>query len=267
MSMYFDFYGLNTPPFNITSDPQFFFEGSSHKEALAVLSYGIQEKKGIILVTGEVGTGKTTLCRMLLGRLPAQVKTSLILNPYFSDVQLLQAIVEDFGLNPQKRSRLELVKKLNAFLLEVSVAGGNAVLIIDEAQDLNARQLEQVRLLSNLETATSKLLQIVLVGQPELGEKLHKFNLRQIYQRILVKHNLYPLNESEVKDYIQFRLSRAGSPGITILPESFKLIYEFSKGTPRLINVLCDRALLCGFVREKRVFDEEIFKACIEELK
>ncbi|MBU2101876.1 MAG: Flp pilus assembly complex ATPase component TadA, partial [Candidatus Omnitrophica bacterium] len=128
MSMYFDFYGLNTPPFNITSDPQFFFEGSSHKEALAVLSYGIQEKKGIILVTGEVGTGKTTLCRMLLGRLPAQVKTSLILNPYFSDVQLLQAIVEDFGLNPQKRSRLELVKKLNAFLLEVSVAGGNAVL-------------------------------------------------------------------------------------------------------------------------------------------
>jgi general secretion pathway protein A len=265
--MYFDFYGLKTSPFNITSDPQFFYESSAHKEALAILSYGIQEKKGIILITGEVGTGKTTLCKTLLNKLPSQVKTSLILNPYFSDVQLLRAIVEDFGLHLEKKSRLDIVKTLNAFLLEVSAKGGNAVLIIDEAQNLTVRQLEQIRLLSNLETSQEKLLQIVLVGQPELADKLNKFNLRQIYQRILIKHNLFPLKESEVKEYIEHRLKKAGDTNITILPESFKVIYEFSKGTPRLINILFDRALLCGFVKENKIFGEEVFKACIEELK
>ncbi|MDD5194941.1 MAG: AAA family ATPase [Candidatus Omnitrophica bacterium] len=264
--MYFEFYGLKSSPFNITCDPQFFYESASHKEALSMLLYGIAEKKGIILITGEVGTGKTTLCKTLLTKIPFNVKTSLILNPYFSDVQLLQAIAEDFGLAPAK-SRLDIVKKLNAFLIEVAHTGGNAALIIDEAQDLTSRQLEQIRLLSNLETSQEKLLQIILVGQPELADKLNKYNLRQIYQRIIVKHNLFPLKEEEVKEYVQYRLQKAGETSITILPESFKVIYEFSKGTPRLINILFDRALLCGFVREKKVFDEEIFRACIEELK
>ncbi|MFH1519464.1 MAG: AAA family ATPase [Candidatus Omnitrophota bacterium] len=264
--MYFELYNLKSSPFNITSDPQYFFESLSHKQALAALLYGIQERKGIILITGEVGTGKTTLCKVLLKRLPSKVRTSLILNPYFSEVQLLRAIVEDFGLKLEKRSRLDIVEKLNSFLVDVSLLGENAVLIIDEAQNLTNRQLEQIRLLSNLETAKEKLLQIILVGQPELKEKLTKFNLRQIRQRIFVKHNIFPLREEEVKQYVEFRLKLSGSTEINILPEGYKVIYDFSKGIPRLINMICDRVLLLGFVRDSKVFDQEMFKACVEEL-
>ena len=212
--MYLEVYGLKSSPFNITSDPQFFFESLSHKEALAALIYGIEERKGIILITGEVGTGKTTLCKALLNKLSPRVKTSLILNPYFSEVQLLRAIVQDFGLEIKKRSRLDMVEKLNSFLVDISLSGKNAVLIIDEAQNLTSRQLEQIRLLSNLETAKEKLLQIILIGQPELKEKLSKFNLRQIRQRVFVKHDIFPLNNLPVLFYwqpsrlIQFYCSR-----------------------------------------------------------
>ena len=265
--MYLQLYGLKESPFNITSDPKFFYESSSHKEALAALFYGIQEKKGIILITGEVGTGKTILCQTLLSRLPQETKTSLILNPYFSEVQLLKAIVEDFGLGAVKKSRLDIIKKLNSFLVETNFKGGNAVLIIDEAQNLTNRQLEQVRLLSNLETSREKLLQIVLFGQPELTDKLKRPDLRQIRQRIFVKYDLSPLREEEISRYVEHRLQKARVDNISILPESYGLIYNFSKGIPRLINMLCDRALLFGFVKESKVFDEEVFKACIEELQ
>lgn len=265
--MYLEFYGLTTAPFNITSNPEFFFESTSHKEALAALLYGIKEKKGIILITGEVGTGKTTLCKAILNKLSPNFRTSLILNPYFSQVQLLRAIVEDFGLTPKNNNRLDIVKELNQFLLQINLEGGTAVLIIDEAQDLNANQLEQIRLLSNLETIQHKLLQIVLVGQPELEEKLQRPNLRQIRQRIFVKYKLKPLTQEEVINYINFRLEKAGKSNIDISPSAYKLIYEFSLGIPRLINMLCDRALLCGFVQEKRMIDEEILKLSIEELQ
>lgn len=265
--MYLKGYGLEQSPFNITSDPKFFFESSSHREAFLALSYGIQQKKGIILITGEVGTGKTTLCKALLERLPGQIKTSLILNPYFSEVQLLQAIVGDFGLAAGKKSRLALVNDLNNFLVQVALDGGNAVLIVDEAQHLNSRQLEQVRLLSNLESSTDKLLQIVLVGQPELEEKLNQFNLRQIRQRIFVKYKLKPLTEDEVKGYIEFRLKTASAEGIKIEEQALKVIYGFSCGVPRLINMLCDRVLLLGFTREKSSFTLDDFEVCIEELK
>lgn len=265
--MYLQLYGLKKSPFNITADPHFFFESFSHKEALAALFYGVQEKKGIILLTGEVGTGKTTLCKAFLGKLPKEIKTSIIFNPYFSEVQLLRAIAEDFGLKVESKNRLAIIKKLNSFLIDVNSSGGNAVVIIDEAQNLTSRQLEQVRLLSNLETSQEKLLQIILIGQPELTEKLSKNNLRQIRQRIFVKHNICPLREEEVRRYITHRLQKAGLDDIDITPPSYKLIYEFSKGTPRLINMLCDRAMLLGFVKENKVFDEDIFKNCIEELK
>jgi len=265
--MYEKFYGLSAFPFSITSNPQFFFESNSHKEALSCLLYGISSKVGLMLITGEVGTGKTTLCKTLLTKLPPQVKTSLVLNPYFSEVQLLQAVVEDFGLKLEKKTRLDIIKTLNGFLVDINSQGGNAVLIIDEAHNLTSRQLEQIRLLSNLETSQEKLLQIILVGQPELKEKLSQFNLRQIQQRICVKYNICPLHEEEIKNYVEFRLKIAGQIDIEIVPEGYKLIYEFSRGIPRLINALCDRAMLCGFVKDKKIFDAEIFKACIEELK
>ncbi|MBU1727385.1 MAG: AAA family ATPase [Candidatus Omnitrophica bacterium] len=265
--MYLDFYNLKKSPFNITSDHHSIFESSAYREALVNLLYGIQEKKGIILITGEVGTGKTTLCKSMLTRLSAEVKTSLILNPYFSEVQLLQAIIEDFGMSCERKNRLEIVKRLNNFLVECNGRGGNAVVIIDEAQNLSVRQLEQIRLLSNLETSDEKLLQIVLVGQPELYEKLSQPNLRQIRQRIVVKYHLCPLKEEEIREYIHFRLNLAGAVGLEFEPESYRLIYEFTKGIPRLINVLCDRALLLAFTKERKVFDNEVFHACIEEIR
>lgn len=265
--MYLDFYGLKQPPFNITCNPDLFFESSSHREARAAFQYGIKEKKGIILITGEVGTGKTTLCKLLLNKISPEIKTSLILNPYFSHNQLLQAMVEDFGMQVIRKNRLDIINQLNEFLLDINSQGGNAVLIIDEAQNLTPRQLEQVRLLSNLETSREKLLQIVLVGQPELAQKLKQPGLRQIRQRIFVKHNLLPLPEDEVKDYIRLRLQMAGDASIEILPECYKVIYNFSQGTPRLINMLCDRALLLGFVKEKKIFCPEVFNMCVKELE
>ncbi|MBU9889798.1 MAG: AAA family ATPase [Candidatus Omnitrophica bacterium] len=262
-----EFYGFKTQPFNIAIDTNLFYESRSHQEALASLLYGIEERKGMILITGEVGTGKTTLCKALLDRLPGTVRTSLILNPYFSEVQLLQAIVEDFGLEPEKKNRLDIVKKLDEFLIDLSLHQGNAVLVIDEAQDLKARQLEQIRLLSNLETRHGKLLQIVLVGQPELKARLRQFDLRQIYQRFAVKYELQPLGFGDTKAYVDFRLTRSGAEGVTLLPEAYQVIQDFSKGIPRLINLLCDRALLLGFVRQQKVLGQDIFIASLEEIR
>ncbi len=264
--MYCRYYGFKKMPFSATSDPDFFFESDSHREAYAAIEFGISQRKGIILITGEVGTGKTTLCKKLLSRLEKNVKVSLVLNPYFSDMQLLQAIVEDFGISIQKKNRLEIIKALNIFLLEQHAHGGNAVLIIDEAQHLTARQLEQVRLLSNLETSDEKLLQLVLVGQPELIENLSKYRLRQIRQRIFVKHKLMPLQEDEIREYIHVRLHDVGKKDKVIDDDCYKIIYEFSGGVPRLINMLCDRALLMGYVREKSRLDETILRDSIKEI-
>jgi len=268
--MYLDFlnfYELKRSAFNVTSNPDFFFESHSHQEAISSLLFGIQERKGIILITGEVGTGKTTLCKALFNKLPPEIKISLILNPYFSEVQLLKAIAEDFGLLIKSANRLNIINALNSFLLDLNLDNGNAVLVIDEAQNLTNRQLEQIRLLSNLETKDEKLLQIVLVGQPELKEKISQHELRQIYQRIAVKYQLTPLLEYEVKDYIDFRLNKAGYGKVVIPSEAHKMISEFSKGIPRLINILCERALILGFIRQEKVLTEEIFLTCIEEVR
>lgn len=262
-----EFYGFNTQPFNMTSDTDLFFESRSHQEALGSLLYGIEERKGLVLITGEVGTGKTTLCKAFLERLPPTVRTSLILNPYFSDIQLLQAIVEDFGLRPEKTTRLDIVKMLDAFLIDLSMNSANAVLIIDEAQNLQPRQLEQIRLLSNLETKQGKLLQIVLAGQPELKKSLRRFDLRQIYQRIVVKCELQPFDAAEVKSYVDFRLASSGTLDVTLASEVYEIINDFSKGIPRLINLLCDRAMLLGFVQKQKQLDPDIFLAAMEEIR
>jgi len=265
--MYKEFYGLKENPFNVTSDPSFFFSSTYHAEAFAHLVYGIQQRKGIILITGEIGTGKTTLCRALLNRLDQKTRTAFILYPNFSEVQLLQMVVKDFGIQVRSSNKAAIINALNEFLLGETNQGHNVVLIIDEAQNLKASQLEQIRLLSNLETEKEKLLQIILVGQPELCEKLKLPSLRQLNQRITIRNHIKPLDKKELKGYIQHRLHIAGaSKDIIFADEAVEEIFLCSMGTPRLINIICDRALLAGFVAETWTIDYNIIKKCIEEI-
>ncbi|MCM8790009.1 MAG: AAA family ATPase [Candidatus Omnitrophica bacterium] len=266
--MYCQFYGLKEKPFNVTSDPAFFFLSKKHNEALSHLIYGVSQRKGIIVITGEIGTGKTTLCRFFLNQLDKSIKTALILNPYFSETQLLEAIARDFGINIKSKTKLALAWELNKFLLRESELGHNVLLIIDEAQNLKPRILEQVRLLSNLETEKEKLLQIVLIGQPELNETLDLTELRQIRQRVMVRYHILPLDKEEIKEYIYHRLKIAGPQNrIEFMNEAIEKIAMFSKGTPRLINMLCDRALLAGFARGTNTIDSNLINKCTEELK
>ncbi len=269
--MYKEFYALKENPFSVTSDPGFFFSSSHHQEAYSHLVYGIQQRKGIMIMTGEIGTGKTTICRALLSHLDPTIKTAFILNPYFSETQLLQLIVKDFGIRGSLKNKLALIDALNNFLLEQTALGNNVVIIIDEAQDLNVRQLEQIRLLSNLETDKTKLLQIILVGQPELLEKLKLTSLRQLTQRITVRYHILPLKQQEVQEYIAHRLKLAhknqnGTLPVEFTPDAMEAIYLYSKGTPRLINILCDRALLSGFVAESKTIDQKIIFKCAREI-
>lgn len=267
-NMYCKFYGFKERPFNVTSDPSFFFLSRHHKEALSHLLFGVSQRKGIIVISGEIGTGKTTLCRFFLDQLGNNVKTAFILNPNFSELQLLEAIIKDFGIQVKGKSRLNFVWELNRFLLNEARLNNNVALIIDESQNLKPQQLEQVRLLSNLETEKDKLIQIVLVGQPELNHKLDLYELRQLKQRVMVRFHIPPLDKSEIKDYINHRLNVAGAlDRIKFSQEAAELIADFSQGTPRLINIICDRALLCGFVAESFNIDEAIVKKCIDEFK
>ncbi len=264
--MYKDFYKLKELPFNITSDPDFFFSSTRHEEAFDHLSYGISSRKGIIVITGEIGTGKTTLCRTLLNRLDKTVKTALILNPSFTDLQLLQMIVNDLEITCAKKTRLDLVGAITMFLLEQSAKGNNVAVIIDECQNLNIRQLEQIRLLSNLETEKEKLLQIILVGQPELNEKLKNPALRQLTQRVTVRYHILPLQREEIGRYIKHRLKIAGANGsLHFTPQAIETIYTISQGTPRVINVLCDRALLAGFTKETFTIDHSMIQESAKE--
>ncbi len=267
--MYNDFYKLKESPFNITSDPSYFFASSHHAEAFSHLIYGIQQRKGIIVVTGEIGTGKTILCRTVLNQLDKTTKTAFVLNPYFSEIQLLQVIVKDLGIEGNHHGKLALVSALNDFLLKETAQGHNVAIIIDEAQNLKVNQLEQVRLLSNLETEKEKLLQIILVGQPELLETLQLPSLRQLYQRISVRYHILPLKREELAEYVAYRLKVASQNGHThveFTPKALDAIYQHSQGTPRIVNILCDRALLAGFVGELRSIDENIIAQCTREV-
>jgi len=266
--MYCKFYGFKERPFNVTSDPAFFFSSRKHREAYSHLLYGVTQRKGIIVMTGEVGTGKTTLCRFFLGQLGENIKTAFILNPLFSEIELLEAIVKDFGLRIWRKSRLSFVSELNKFLLAQSERGNNVVLLIDEAQHLKPQHLEQVRLLSNLETEKEKLLQIVLVGQPQLNDRLNLDELYQLRQRIMIRYHIGPLENDEIKEYIGHRLRVAsGKETVTFTDEAIQAVADFSAGTPRLINMACDRALLAGFVEETSTIDASIVHRCCLELE
>ena len=246
--MYNEFYGFRESPFNITPDPRFLFFSHRHREAFNHILFGIRERKGFIQVTGEVGAGKTTVCRAILEELGPQVRTALILNPCLTSMQLLRTLLIELGLAPQ-RDKVACLHLLNEFLLQQLAEGRDVVLFIDEAQDLEAELLEEVRLLSNLETDQRKLLQIVLIGQPELREKLDARRLRQLRQRITVRYHLSPLSRLETALYIQHRLQVAGANGVPSFNRwAIRRIHSYSRGIPRLINAVCDKTLLCGYV-------------------
>jgi general secretion pathway protein A len=264
--MYCPFFGLQETPFSITPDPRFLFLSPSHQEALGHLLYGIEERKGFITVTGEVGTGKTLLCRALLERLGRHVRTALIFNAFLSEIELLRSINEDFGIPADGTTRKELIDHLNQYLIGEFSAGRNAVLIIDEAQNLAASVLEQIRMLSNLETERGKLLQIVLIGQPELRQQLAREELRQLNQRIALRYHLQPFTRQETDDYIKHRLVVAGSHGgVQFSRRALSAIYRLSEGIPRKINLLCDRAMLSAYVQESnRIERTHVRQAAIE---
>src|SRR5215212_5389091 len=257
MNGYLQFYGLKEAPFTITPNPRFLYLSAKHREALNHLLYGIRERKGFVQLTGEVGAGKTTLCRALLEQLPPeQYSTALILNPTLQPDQLMAAIATEFGLDVRGKDRFQILQILNHFLLEEMAKQRDVVLIIDEAQNLTNDLLEQVRLISNLETDDRKLLQIVLMGQPELRDRLNQHSLRQLRQRITVRYHLRPLKFGEIAQYIQHRLHVSGGKG----PPYFSTpalwrIHRYTQGIPRLINALCDKCLLAGFVHARDRID------------
>ena len=234
-------------PFNITPDPSFLYLSASHREGLAQLSYGIRARKGFVVLTGEVGTGKTTLIHALLNDLNGSAQTALIFSTIVSPADLLRSVCEEFGLIEPKRPLQEIhdyLVSLNEFLLESYRKGENCALIIDEAQNLSAEVLESIRLLSNFETSKDKLLQILLVGQPELAVRLNSPELRQLKQRVMLRHHLRALSLQECCEYVSNRLKVAGAERTIFTPNALESIYSYSGGIPRIVNVLCDNALL-----------------------
>jgi general secretion pathway protein A len=266
--VYLDYYGLTEPPFNITPNPRFLFYSGKHREAFNHLLYGIRERKGFVQLTGEVGAGKTTLCRALLDQLGNNFSTALILNPALDAEGLVRNIAAEFGLDAKGRDRFENIGLINEFLLRHMEEGRDAVLIIDEAQNLTNDLLEQVRLLSNLETEDRKLLQIVLMGQPELRDRLNDPALRQLRQRITVRYHLSPLKRSEVGQYVNHRLSVSGANGHPYFtaPALWR-VFCYSKGIPRVVNAVCDKCLLAGFVQQRDRIDYRLVGRAIRELE
>jgi general secretion pathway protein A len=266
--VYLDYYGLSEPPFDITPNPRFLFYSAKHREAFNHLLYGIRERKGFVQLTGEVGAGKTTLCRAMLEQLDERYATALILNPVMSPDELMKAVAIEFGLPVNGLDRLDTVAVINEFLLQQVEAGKEAVLIIDEAQDLTDELLEQVRLLSNLETDNRKLLQIVLMGQPELRDRLNNPKLRQLRQRITVRYHLLPLSRSEVNQYVQHRIHLCGGNGTPAFTNpALWRVYQYSQGIPRLVNAVCDKALLAGFVSQRERINFKLVNHAVRELE
>ena len=266
--MYLEFYALRHAPFDITPNPRFLFHSVKHREAFNHMIYGIRERKGFVQLTGEVGAGKTTLCRALLEQLDSNFSTALILNPVMDGNELMKAIATEFGLDVKGRDRMETMAVINDFLLRQVLAGKETVLIIDEAQNLTEDLLEQVRLISNLETDDRKLLQIVLMGQPELRDRLDSPRLKQLRQRITVRYHLRPLTRTEVGQYIQHRLALSGSNGAPAFTfGAIWRVFRYSGGIPRLVNAVCDKALLAGFVERSYKINHRMVGRAIRELE
>jgi len=269
LKMYEQFYGLKENPFNVTPNPEYIYLGEHHKEALAQLLYGVREKKGFIVITGEVGAGKTTLIHYLLDKLDGNShnKTAFLFNPKLTVDDFIQYILKDLGVRVQGQTKGEHLHNLHRYLLNAYRKDERVVLIVDEAHGLNPELLEEIRLLSNLETSKSKLLQIVLVGQTELDKTLSQPEFRQLRQRINLRYHLPSLSERETKEYIDKRLRIAGAQNPLFTERAVKEIYMKSGGIPRLINILCDNALLNGYALDQKIVDAWSVKETAKDLK
>jgi len=270
LPVYCEHFGLTREPFNITPDPSFLYLSESHREALAQLVYGIKSRRGFVVLTGEVGTGKTTLIQCLLEELNGSTKTALIFNMIVSPKDLLRYVCEKFGLVSDRENQRDIhdyLSLLERFLLDSYRNGDNVAVIIDEAQNLPTEVLENVRLLSNFETTRDKLLQILLVGQPELSSRLNASELRQIKQRVALRHHLNPLNISECRAYIARRLEIAGGDISLLTPEAPGAVHSYSGGIPRLINILCDNGLLTAYALRKRRVETTMISEIARDLQ
>jgi general secretion pathway protein A len=266
--MYLEFYGLREAPFSPTPDPKFLFQSSRHREALAQLVYGVQERKGFIVLTGEIGTGKTTLLRTLLSRLDRDTHVAYVHNSALDIEGLLEYILQDWGVKSVGASHAQRLFELNEFLIAQHRQRLSPVLVIDEAQNLSIPTLEAVRLLSNFETTSEKLMQILLVGQPELRDKLNAPELRQLKQRIALRCHIGPLSPEETRLYIRHRLRIAGATDAGIFTDAaIQRITEYSRGTPRVINIVCDHCLLSGYADSKRRIDAGVVEEATEYLE
>jgi general secretion pathway protein A len=249
--MYLEHYGLLRQPFEMTPDPSFLYLGETHREGLATLVYGVRSRKGFLLLTGEVGTGKTTLLHALLSQLDAKTASAFIFNPRLEPLDFFRMVLEEYGIHERCATKADFLLTLNRFLIDRLEKNQPVLLIVDEAQNLTPELLEEIRLLSNLETPTSKLIQIMLVGQPELRGVLARPQLRQLRQRIVLRHHLRPFDATECDSYVQERLRLAGYTGKGLFDKAaLREIHALSGGIPRLVNALCDGALLLGFARD-----------------
>lgn len=266
--MYCEYYGFLRRPFEMTPDPSFLYLGEAHREGLATLVYGVQSGKGFVLLTGEVGTGKTTLLHALLGQLDASTNCAFLFNPRLTPLDFFQILFEELGIDKKCANKAEYLLTLNSFLIERLERNEQTLLILDEAQNLSPEMLEEIRLLSNLETPRSKLIQIMLVGQPELKALLARPELRQLRQRIGLRHHLRPFDERETWDYVDERLRKAGYSGKGIFKRSaLRQLYTLTGGIPRLINSLCDSALLLGYSRDERILDGAVINEVARDLE
>ena len=265
--MYNAYFGFKEKPFKLVPNPEYLFLSRSHEEALAHLNYAISQGGGFVEITGEVGTGKTTLCRAFLENLDENTVAAYIFNPKLGPKQLIKTINDEFGIHYDADNTKDLIDKLNAFLIQKKGERKRVIVLIDEAQNLSKVVLEQLRLLSNLETSREKLLQIILVGQPELAEMLDSHDLRQIGQRISLRYQITPLNFKDTRDYIQYRLNIASHKSTPVFEKgAYRHIYQYSRGIPRLINIACDRALLTAFSLNRPTVTGQLARHTIKEM-
>jgi general secretion pathway protein A len=274
--VYEDYYGFTEKPFSLTPDPKYLYKSETHANAFDLLQYAIRRREGFVVITGDIGTGKTTLCRAILEKLDRNTFTALVLNPFITEEDLLRLVLRDFGVvsrDDVKRGRLagitkqDLIDTLNEFLLSIQPLRARALLIIDEAQNLPLQVLEQIRILSNLETDKEKLLQIVLVGQLNLQGTLRGAGMRQLDQRVSIRYQLNPLSRDECAAYVAHRLAIAGgSANVSFTTRAVDLVHRFTGGTPRLINLLCDRSLLGGYSERTNRISPELVKRAAENL-